>query len=154
MHVRDTAGWTPLHEASNFGCAEVVAELLKHNARVSDRGGSLCEGITPLHDALSNGHFNVAEILLEHGANVLAMDDSVCKMLTNAICLNSFGMLIYNLLDSQRNLPIDHLVIWRRSTGIEAEGDVYETYKRIKHLLREKMEKSKFLGNDHSVFYM
>lgn len=77
MNVRDTAGWTPLHEACNFGCIKVVKELLDKGARVNDRGGSECDGITPLHDALGNGHFDVADILLENGADVLARDKFV-----------------------------------------------------------------------------
>lgn len=99
LSPRDYCGWTPLHEACNYGhlgeqgqggCwhtlreglttalgadahslpADIVRFLLDRGAVVDDPGGQGCEGITPLHDALNCGHFEVAELLLERGASV------------------------------------------------------------------------------------
>ncbi|CAH6791092.1 tonsoku-like protein [Phodopus roborovskii] len=70
LNPRDYCGWTPLHEASNYGHLEIVRFLLDHGATVDDPGGQGCDGITPLHDALNCGHFEVAELLIERGASV------------------------------------------------------------------------------------
>ena len=97
LNPRDYCGWTPLHEACNYGHlgepgpgtdatgrirqgfwklahiprpTDIVRFLLDHGAAVDDPGGQGCEGITPLHDALNCGHFEVAELLIERGASV------------------------------------------------------------------------------------
>jgi NF-kappa-B inhibitor-like protein 2 len=77
VNSRDTAGWTPLHEAANFGQIDCIEALLKAGALINDQGGKFSEGITPLHDALGNGHLAVAQVLLDSGANVLIQDDHV-----------------------------------------------------------------------------
>lgn len=73
--MRDNCGWTPLHEACNYGNVEIVRLLIEHGAAVNDRGGKYCEGVTPLHDAASCGHIDVMETLLQSGANPLAQTD-------------------------------------------------------------------------------
>ncbi|XP_059479979.1 tonsoku-like protein isoform X2 [Neocloeon triangulifer] len=73
VNVYDNSGWAPIHEASNFGHAEIVSFLLDHGAKINDQGkpGSLeCDGTTPLIDASSNGHFTVIELLLDRGAKI------------------------------------------------------------------------------------
>ena len=50
-------GWTPLHEASNYGHSEVVALLLQHGAEPNAPG---MDGDTPLHDAVINAHLEVS----------------------------------------------------------------------------------------------
>ena len=69
--MRDNCGWTPLHEACNYGSVAIVDLLLEHGAWVTDRGGKLCEGVTPLHDAACCGHVDVVASLLRAGANPL-----------------------------------------------------------------------------------
>ena len=49
-------GWTPLHEACNYGHSTVARELLSHSADVGIAG---MDGDTPLHDAVGNGHLEV-----------------------------------------------------------------------------------------------
>ena len=49
-------GWTPLHEACNYGHKRVVLLLLKHGANVNAKG---MDGDTPLHDAVINVHLEV-----------------------------------------------------------------------------------------------
>ncbi|XP_014233563.1 tonsoku-like protein [Trichogramma pretiosum] len=69
VDVRDNTGWTPLHEAANFGHVEIAKLLLNAGASVNDPGGELCEGVTALHDAATNGHFSMMQLLLDHGAD-------------------------------------------------------------------------------------
>ena len=54
----------PIHEASNYGFADIVDLLIKNGAKVNDSIGP----ITPLHDASQNGHFDVVKLLLKAGA--------------------------------------------------------------------------------------
>ena len=49
-------GWTPLHEACNYGNLRIVQELVWSGADVSIPG---YEAITPLHDAVINDHTQV-----------------------------------------------------------------------------------------------
>lgn len=68
VNIRDHAGWTPLHEASNHGHHDIVKVLLERGAAINDKGGKSCDGITALHDACVNGCLEVVEVLLDHGA--------------------------------------------------------------------------------------
>ncbi|KAJ6641353.1 Tonsoku-like protein, partial [Pseudolycoriella hygida] len=68
VNIRDHAGWTPLHEASNHGYHDIVSVLLERGAAINDKGGKSCDGITALHDACVNGCLEVVEVLLDHGA--------------------------------------------------------------------------------------
>ncbi|CAG5093788.1 Similar to CG7457: Tonsoku-like protein (Drosophila melanogaster) [Cotesia congregata] len=70
VDVRDHMGWTPLHEAANYGHIEIVQLLIDHGANVNDPGGPKCGNITPLHDAASCGHFSVMNLLIKHGADI------------------------------------------------------------------------------------
>lgn len=49
-------GWTPIHEASNRGFTEIIAELLKSGADVNSKS---LDGVLPIHDAVSGNHFEV-----------------------------------------------------------------------------------------------
>ncbi|KAB0396434.1 hypothetical protein E2I00_012076 [Balaenoptera physalus] len=79
LNPRDYCGWTPLHEACNYGHLDIVRFLLDHGAAVDDPGGQGCEGITPLHDALNCGHFEVAQLLIERGASVTLRTRKPCS---------------------------------------------------------------------------
>ncbi|XP_015121499.1 tonsoku-like protein [Diachasma alloeum] len=69
VNCRDYCGWTPLHEAANYGYIEIAELLLKHGADINDPGGPQCGGITPLHDAAVCGHTVVINFLIEQGAD-------------------------------------------------------------------------------------
>ncbi|GAB1298397.1 SMC5-SMC6 complex localization factor protein 1 [Apodemus speciosus] len=65
INVKDNAGWTPLHEACNYGNTECVQEILQRCPEVDLL--TQVDGVTPLHDALSNGHVEIGKLLLQHG---------------------------------------------------------------------------------------
>ncbi|XP_007940744.1 SMC5-SMC6 complex localization factor protein 1 [Orycteropus afer afer] len=69
INVRDNAGWTPLHEACNYGNTVCVQEILQRCPEVDLL--TEVDGVTPLHDALSNGHVEIGKLLLQHGGPVL-----------------------------------------------------------------------------------
>ena len=69
VNIRDYCGWTPLHEACNFGNSDIVRALLEFGANVNDPGGIHCQGITPLHDATLNGHYGCVKLLIDFGAD-------------------------------------------------------------------------------------
>uniref|UniRef100_A0A452R415 Uncharacterized protein n=1 Tax=Ursus americanus TaxID=9643 RepID=A0A452R415_URSAM len=65
----DNAGWTPLHEACNYGNTVCVQEILQRCPEVDLL--TQVDGVTPLHDALSNGHVEIGKLLLQRGGPVL-----------------------------------------------------------------------------------
>ena len=69
VNTHDYCGWSPLHEACNFGHTEMAHLLLEYGANVNDPGGEHCCGITPLHDAVQNEHYSCVKLLVEFGAN-------------------------------------------------------------------------------------
>ncbi|XP_008699087.1 SMC5-SMC6 complex localization factor protein 1 isoform X1 [Ursus maritimus] len=69
INVKDNAGWTPLHEACNYGNTVCVQEILQRCPEVDLL--TQVDGVTPLHDALSNGHVEIGKLLLQRGGPVL-----------------------------------------------------------------------------------
>ena len=69
VNTHDYCGWSPLHEACNFGNTEMVHLLLEYGANVNDPGGEHCCGVTPLHDAVQNEHYSCVKLLIEFGGN-------------------------------------------------------------------------------------
>lgn len=60
------SGWTPLHEACNYGHYNVALTLVKAGANVNARG---LDDDTPLHDAAKNGNLKLVKMLVERGAD-------------------------------------------------------------------------------------
>ncbi len=77
MNTRDNCGWTPLHEACNYGFLETARILIKSGAQVDDPGGAGCEGVTPLIDAATNGHASVVSLLVKNGADMRITNSKV-----------------------------------------------------------------------------
>ena len=84
VNMRDDDGWTPLHEAADWGHASVVSVLLAAGASVSAKRTSYSRGAvllfdvgnTPLHNAARRGHGSVVSVLLVAGADVNAKSDN------------------------------------------------------------------------------
>eukprot|EP00057_Strongylocentrotus_purpuratus_P015925 XP_011670399.1 PREDICTED: tonsoku-like protein [Strongylocentrotus purpuratus] len=112
MNPRDYCGWTPLHEACNYGFTDVVDVLLTSGADINDRGGEKCDGMTPLHDAVNCGNWPVARLLIERGANTNARDDS-------------------------GKTPLDALKTWLEAYTTEIDTDTREECFLVARMIRE-----------------
>ncbi len=77
MNTRDNCGWTPLHEACNYGFLEIGRILIESGAQVDDPGDAGCEGVTPLIDAATNGHVSVLSLLVKDGADTRITNSKV-----------------------------------------------------------------------------
>jgi len=116
----DHAGWSPLHEVSIAGRADLVELLL-------DAGANPClhattENLTPLHDAVSNGHIEVIRLLVSRGADInaknllghtplslAAASDTLTSVLTDTPVEVSPSQI--NQPVEQDTLPADKIVI-------------------------------------------
>lgn len=65
-------GYTPLHEATANGHAQVLDYLLDKGGDVNCRANS---GYTPLHLASSSGHVECVKVLLKHCADISITDE-------------------------------------------------------------------------------
>ncbi len=83
MNIQDAAGWTPLHEACNYGQVKIAEILIEAGAHIDDRGGPKCDGITPLLDAACNGHLEMINLLLNKGASPFARSNQVISKVHN-----------------------------------------------------------------------
>ena len=77
MNTPDNAGWTPLHEAANFGHTLLVEFLLRCGAKANAQS---IDRETPLHDAALSGHEKICKLLLFYEANPLNVNkDGECS---------------------------------------------------------------------------
>ncbi|MES1904276.1 MAG: hypothetical protein MHPSP_000042 [Paramarteilia canceri] len=74
INIRDNIGWTPLHEAANYGLLEIGVLLIENGANINDEGKGDCGGVTPLIDAATNGHLKFIEMLVEKGVDISKKD--------------------------------------------------------------------------------
>nr|XP_054749639.1 tonsoku-like protein [Lytechinus pictus] len=123
LNPRDYCGWTPLHEACNYGYSDIVDILLTSGADINDRGGDRCEGVTPLHDAVNCGNWPVARLLIERGANTDARDDS-------------------------GKTPLDALKIWLEAYTNEIDTDTREECFLVARMLREGIKTGNLSNNN------
>ena len=72
MDVRDIAGASALHKASDWQNLQIVQLLLERGASVNARYN---RGSTPLHEALNRRDVAIVQALLEGGADVNAGDN-------------------------------------------------------------------------------
>jgi uncharacterized protein len=64
-------GWSPLHLAAFFGCADCVRILIDAGAKLNERSQNAMQNM-PLHAAAAGRHSEIVRILLERGAWVNA----------------------------------------------------------------------------------
>ncbi|KAM6148765.1 SMC5-SMC6 complex localization factor protein 1 isoform 2-T2 [Erethizon dorsatum] len=125
INVKDNAGWTPLHEACNYGNTVCVQEILQRCPEVDLL--TQVDGVTPLHDALSNGHVEVGKLLLQHGGPVLLQQRN-----------------------SKGELPLDYVLspqIKEELFAITKIEDTVETFhaQAEKHFYHQQLEFGSFL---------
>ncbi|KAM6222175.1 SMC5-SMC6 complex localization factor protein 1 [Rhynchocyon petersi] len=125
INVKDNAGWTPLHEACNYGNTVCVQEILQRCPEVDLL--TQVDGVTPLHDALSNGHVEIGKLLLQHGGPVLLQQR-----------------------DSKGELPLDYVVSPQIKEELFALTKIEDTVENFhaqaeKHFYHQQLEFGSFL---------
>ncbi|XP_062943147.1 SMC5-SMC6 complex localization factor protein 1 [Cynocephalus volans] len=125
INVKDNAGWTPLHEACNYGNTVCVQEILQRCPEVDLL--TQVDGVTPLHDALSNGHVEIGKLLLQHGGPVLLQQR-----------------------DSKGELPLDYVVSPQIKEELFAITKIEDTVENFhaeaeKHFYHQQLEFGSFL---------
>ena len=66
-------GWTPFHEAANFGHLKVCKFLMEY---ISDINESNDWGVSAIHLAAKDDHLKVCKLLIKNGADVNARTDN------------------------------------------------------------------------------
>uniref|UniRef100_A0A8C0K2M1 SMC5-SMC6 complex localization factor protein 1 n=1 Tax=Canis lupus dingo TaxID=286419 RepID=A0A8C0K2M1_CANLU len=125
INVKDNAGWTPLHEACNYGNTVCVQEILQRCPEVDLL--TQVDGVTPLHDALSNGHVEIGKLLLQHGGPVLLQQRN-----------------------SKGELPLDYVVSSQIKEELFAITKIEDTVENFhaqaeKHFYHQQLEFGSFL---------
>ncbi|XP_069887182.1 SMC5-SMC6 complex localization factor protein 1 isoform X2 [Dipodomys merriami] len=125
INVKDNAGWTPLHEACNYGNTVCVQEILQRCPEVDLL--TQVDGVTPLHDALSNGHVEIGKLLLQHG-----------------------GAVLLQQRDSKGELPLDYVVSPQIKEELFAVTKIEDTVENFhaqteKHIYHQQLEFGSFL---------
>ncbi|XP_008260164.3 SMC5-SMC6 complex localization factor protein 1 isoform X1 [Oryctolagus cuniculus] len=125
INVKDNAGWTPLHEACNYGNTVCVQEILQRCPEVDLL--TQVDGVTPLHDALSNGHVEIGKLLLQHGGPVLLQQRN-----------------------SKGELPLDYVVSPQIKEELFAMTKIEDTVENFhaqaeKHFYHQQLEFGSFL---------
>ncbi|KAB1281364.1 SMC5-SMC6 complex localization factor protein 1 [Camelus dromedarius] len=125
INVKDNAGWTPLHEACNYGNTVCVQEILQRCPEVDLL--TQVDGVTPLHDALSNGHVEIGKLLLQHGGPVLLQQRN-----------------------SKGELPLDYVVSSQIKEELFAIAKIEDTVENFhaqaeKHFYHQQLEFGAFL---------
>ncbi|CDS36051.1 ankyrin domain repeat containing protein [Echinococcus multilocularis] len=87
---------TPLILAAEFGCYEVMNDLLEHRASIcqTDRWGN-----TPLHCAAAGGHLNCVKFLLQHHSPLEVVNHRKCTPLMRA-AIKGRTEIVRHLLDN------------------------------------------------------
>ena len=99
-------GWTPLHQASIIGNADLVSRLLE--GPQTDINSRDKEGMTALDHAAERGHVEVVRILLENGATPLEKDKYGREALAIALasCENTPARIIFEKVLQSSGLQI------------------------------------------------
>lgn len=102
VNLKDAAGNTLLHVASNDGKIEIVQFLLEMGADINARAE---EGITPLHSACLNGHEKVVELLIANGADINAATYKGFTPLHDA-CVNNRLAIVKLLIQNEVKMQV------------------------------------------------
>ncbi|KAJ1561581.1 hypothetical protein HK096_004148, partial [Nowakowskiella sp. JEL0078] len=90
INFRDSAGWTPLMIAADFGGLQIAELLIEKKV---DLNAITNEGWTALTIAVHGGYYKIAEILLKNGADVEIQTRNLINPLIKAVSLNNECMI-------------------------------------------------------------
>lgn len=122
---QDTAGYTPLHYASQNGHIAATAYLLRSGAKVD--GANTC-GATPLHRASFSGAVGTIRLLIDSKANLLSRDKSFGDEMTP----------LHKATAGGRYLAVQLLV-----DALKSQGQLYEALSSQDSTGRTPLELSK-----------
>lgn len=92
LQARSSDGWTPLHLAAFFGCAELANALVDQGADIEARSTNPSRN-TPLHAAAAGGHMQLVKLLLLRGADANARQEGGWTALHSAAQAGNRGMV-------------------------------------------------------------
>jgi len=108
-NMKDHAGWTALHEVSNFGYFNCLRELMKSS--ILDIYVVNNDGISALHDAAQYNHIKIAQMLLKKGGEkLLNLRTNSRKLLAADFATTPQMKALLSKGVDQKSVPLKHIL--------------------------------------------